>query len=198
MEVLEAILLVVILVYGLVKFIDARDYERRSSGTLTNVKIRTGVPGAPMVSDYQGPAHYRLSPFKANHGSGYVVVRLEDNQRLQWSGIKGRDGLWALEIHGEFHHKADLQSSSFTPGRRLALVREPDNPHDPLAIAIFDRERKHQAGYIPAKKAKWLARRLDSGEKFRCISMWERRDDQGNRASLRVLLVKKGAPVKLP
>jgi len=46
-----------------------------------------------------------------------------------------------------------------------ALVREPDNPHDPNAIrvALFGRE---YMGYVPEDIAKELAPLMDSGKNF--------------------------------
>ena len=46
-----------------------------------------------------------------------------------------------------------LDDASFDPGRRLALVPEPENPHDPNAVAIWNEERTLQLGYVPAEVA---------------------------------------------
>ena len=42
-----------------------------------------------------------------------------------------------------------LPDASFDPGRRLALVPEPENEHDPNAVAIWNDERTLQVGYVP-------------------------------------------------
>ena len=70
-----------------------------------------------------------------------------------------------------------LDDPSFDPGRRLALVPEPDNPHDRNAIAIYNDERTLQLGYVPAS----VAPDLDGDEQ--AVSLW--RVDGG----LRVLVV---------
>ena len=44
-------------------------------------------------------------------------------------------------------------------GEELALVPEPDNPHDANAIAVLDR-RGRQLGYLPAETAKDLRKRF--------------------------------------
>lgn len=44
-------------------------------------------------------------------------------------------------------------------GERVDLVREPDNPHDPLAVRVVS-ERGVQIGYLPTS-ASWIAERLD-------------------------------------
>ncbi|MEY2633554.1 MAG: hypothetical protein RIR00_2208 [Pseudomonadota bacterium] len=50
-------------------------------------------------------------------------------------------------------------------GDRLDLVREPDNPHDRLAIRVEWRGRK--LGYLPRLENRELARAMDAGERLR-------------------------------
>ena len=45
----------------------------------------------------------------------------------------------------------------------LVFKREPDNPHDPLAILILDMEG-HKLGYVPRVKNEVLARLMDAGK----------------------------------
>ena len=45
----------------------------------------------------------------------------------------------------------------------LAFKREPDNDHDKLAIAIYDK-RERRIGYIPQRKNEILARLMDAGK----------------------------------
>ena len=42
-----------------------------------------------------------------------------------------------------------LPDPSFEPGRRVALVPEPENEHDPNAVGIWNEERTLQVGYVP-------------------------------------------------
>lgn len=51
-------------------------------------------------------------------------------------------------------------------GRRASLVREPRNPADPLAVAVWvedDREHPHRIGYLDRAVAARLAPRIDAG-----------------------------------
>ncbi len=75
---------------------------------------------------------------------------------------------------------------SFDPGKRLALVAEPANEHDPNAVAIWNAERTLQLGYVPAAVAPEL------GGDEQAVSLW--RVDGG----LRVLIVPADAWVGLP
>src|SRR5207244_11650375 len=85
-----------------------------------------------------------------------------------------------------------LQDDAFAPGRRLALVPEPDNEHDPNAIGVWDDERRVQAGYVPAE----IALELDA-EEWQAVSLWEFFED-GSRGGLRVLLAPRDAWIGLP
>jgi len=86
----------------------------------------------------------------------------------------------------------ELQDDGFAPGSRLALVPEPDNEHDPNAIAVWDAERRVQAGYVPAD----LARELDA-ESWQAVSLLEFFED-GRRVGLRILLAPRTAWVGVP
>lgn len=46
-------------------------------------------------------------------------------------------------------------------GEMLKLVREPDNPHDPNAIAVYS--ASGQLGYLSAEVAEELAEQMDAG-----------------------------------
>lgn len=54
------------------------------------------------------------------------------------------------------------------PGERLALVREPTNPYDPSAVAIFS-PRGVQVGYLSADHASWIGSKIDRGYDVRAI-----------------------------
>ena len=84
-------------------------------------------------------------------------------------------------------YRADaLDDASFDPGRRLALVREPENEHDPNAVAIWNEERTLQIGYVPRE----LAQELSGHEQAH--SLW--RVDGG----LRVLIAPRDAWIGTP
>jgi HIRAN domain-containing protein len=97
-----------------------------------------------------------------------------------------------LPVAGVSYRLDALQDDAFAPGRRLALVPEPDNEHDPHAIAVWDEERRVQAGYVPAD----VARELDS-DAWQAVSIWEFREG-GRRAGVRILLAPREAWIGLP
>lgn len=67
-----------------------------------------------------------------------------------------------LPLAGFRYYEARAQFAHLTPGDRLALVREPDNPHDSRAVRVEWRGRK--LGYVPRAHNAALAWALDTGE----------------------------------
>jgi hypothetical protein len=80
----------------------------------------------------------------------------------------------------------NVEDVSFDPGRRVALVPEPKNEHDPSAVAIWNEERTLQAGYVPAA----VAPELRGDEQ--AVSLWR------VEGGLRVLIVPRDAWVGTP
>jgi hypothetical protein len=61
-------------------------------------------------------------------------------------------------------------------GDALALIREPDNPHDPQAVRVEWHGRK--LGYVPRKENEAVARQLDHGNRLqaRIVRLSKHRD----------------------
>jgi hypothetical protein len=91
-----------------------------------------------------------------------------------------------VPVAGVSYRLEALDDASFEPGRRLALVPEPDNPHDPHAVGIWNEERTLQLGYVPAAIAPEL-----SGDE-QAVSLWRL------EGGLRVLLVPADAWIGTP
>ena len=107
--------------------------------------------------------------------------------------VRGEDPrIRVIKVAGVSYRIDALQDDAFAPGRRLALVPEPDNEHDPNAIGVWDGERRVQAGYVPAE----IASELDADE-WQAVSLWEFLED-GSRGGLRVLLAPRDAWIGLP
>lgn len=102
------------------------------------------------------------------------VVRWED-ERIR-----------VIAVAGVSFRAEAVADASFDPGRRLALVPEPDNPHDPNAVAVWNEERTLQAGYVPAAEAPALR-----GDE-QAISLWR------VEGGLRVLLAPAAAWIGRP
>jgi hypothetical protein len=120
--------------------------------------------------------------------SGFWLRDAATGEAMKWDDRRVR----VVKLAGASYRADALQDEAFAPGRRLALVAEPDNEHDPNAVAVWDAERRLQAGYVPAEVAPEL-----SGDE-QAVSLWEFRGDDGSRIGLRILLVPAGAWVQEP
>ena len=107
--------------------------------------------------------------------------------------VRGEDPrIRVIKVAGVSYRLDALQDDAFAPGRRLALVPEPDNEHDPNAIGVWDEHRRLQVGYVPAEIARELA--VDD---WQAVALWEFFED-GQRGGLRVLLAPCDAWIGLP
>jgi hypothetical protein len=55
-----------------------------------------------------------------------------------------------------------LELAECRPGDPLELVRQPENPHDPLAVAIITASGTC-VGYLSRDRAAWIAPKIDRG-----------------------------------
>jgi len=97
-----------------------------------------------------------------------------------------------IRVAGISYRLEAVQSDAFAPGRRLALVAEPDNEHDRNAIGIWDEGRHVQAGYVPAEVASELR-----AEDWQAVSLQQFAEGR-QRSGLRVLLAPRDAWIGSP
>jgi HIRAN domain-containing protein len=81
-----------------------------------------------------------------------------------------RLGIFSFRVRGTSYHESAARSGDFGPGRSVRLVREPDNQHDPNAIAVYAESGRKPIGYVNKQNAKRLAKLLDAGAEFAAIS----------------------------
>ena len=124
----------------------------------------------------------RLRLILERAGSGYRLRDAATGEPVRWEDPRIR----VIPAAGVSYRPEALSDASFDPGRRLSLVPEPDNEHDPNAVAIWNEERTLQLGYVPREVAAELA-----GDE-QAISLW--RVESG----LRVLIVPADAWVGRP
>ena len=63
--------------------------------------------------------------------------------------------IYSFHIRGFQHWDGVLQLENMKPGMKVDLVAEPDNPHDPDAIALYFNNTK--LGYVPAESNEILS-----------------------------------------
>ncbi len=127
-------------------------------------------------------------------GRGFFLRVAKSGEPLRWQDARlGEAGAHVIRVAGTSYRRDELRDPGFEPGKPLALVREPDNPHDANAISVWNEERTAQAGYVPANEAAVLA----GLEDLRALSLWEWRSGTGERIGLRALVYPEGA-VRIP
>lgn len=80
---------------------------------------------------------------------------------------------FSLPAVGERYDNEDgssrqLEIAECKPGDLLDLVRQPDNPHDHMAVAIFTGSGTC-VGYLGRVKAQWLGSKMDNGMQISAI-----------------------------
>jgi HIRAN domain len=113
---------------------------------------------------------------------GYRLRDAATGEPVRWEDPRIR----VIAAAGVTFRPESLEDPSFDPGRRLELVPEPTNEHDPNAIGIWNADRTLQVGYVPAAVAPEVA-----GDE-QAVSLWR------VEGGLRVLLAPADAWIGLP
>jgi hypothetical protein len=82
-------------------------------------------------------------------GSGFYLRDAATGDPVRWEDPRIR----VVPVAGVSYRAEAAADESFDPGRRLALVPEPDNEHDPNAVGIWNEAGTLQAGYVPGAVA---------------------------------------------
>jgi hypothetical protein len=124
----------------------------------------------------------RLRLWLEHSGAGYRMRDAATGEPVAWEDPR----VLVVPVAGVSFRPEAVEDASFDPGRRLALVREPENEHDPNAVGIWNEARSLQAGYVPRDAAPELR-----GDE-QAVSLWRA------EGGLRVLIVPAGAWVGRP
>jgi HIRAN domain len=124
----------------------------------------------------------RLWLERDRRGAGYHLRDAATGEPVEWEDPR----IVVVPVAGVSFRPEAVADASFDPGRPLELVREPDNEHDPNALAIWNEDRTLQAGYVPRDTTAEL-----TGDE-QAVSLW--RFGEG----LRVLIVPPGSWVGRP
>jgi hypothetical protein len=124
----------------------------------------------------------RLRLWLERADAGYRLRDAATGELVRWEDPRLR----VVAVAGVTFRPGAVEDASFEPGRRLALLPEPENEHDPNAIGIWNEERTLQAGYVPREVAAEL------GGDEQAVSLWR------VEGGLRVLIVPPDAWVGTP
>ena len=114
--------------------------------------------------------------------SGYRLRDAATGEVVRWEDPR----VLVIPVAGVSFRPESLDDPSFEPGRSLSLVPEPDNEHDPNAVAVWNPGRTLQVGYVPRE----IAPQLTGDEQ--AVSLWR------VEGGLRVLVVPADAWVGRP
>ena len=70
-------------------------------------------------------------------------------------------------LAGFQYHQGELFWNKLTVGDKLQLIREPDNPYDENAVAIYREDIK--LGYLPRVENIAVARMMDKGQRINAL-----------------------------
>jgi hypothetical protein len=104
----------------------------------------------------------RLRLWLERAGAGVRLRDASTGELVRWEDPRIR----VVPVAGVSFRLELLDDASFDPGQTLALVPEPENPHDPNAVAIWNEERTLQLGYVPRELAP------DLGGDEQAVSLW--------------------------
>ena len=114
--------------------------------------------------------------------NGYRLRDASTGEIVRWEDERIR----VVPAAGVTFRPESLGDPSFDPGRRLSLVPEPENEHDPNAVGIWNEERTLQVGFVPRD----VAPELRGDEQ--AVSLWR------VEGGLRVLLAPADAWIGTP
>ena len=90
-------------------------------------------------------------------------------------------GIVIFKVAGVTFRPSELQLACFNPGNEVALMKEPTNPVDPNAIAVWDAAQRHHVGYVPANRT-WRVRiGIDGNRDSRAYIWWDWQKHNGSR-----------------
>ena len=123
--------------------------------------------------------------------AGYQLVDRESGRYLARDAPElAARGLHVVAVAGAGrHHTEAITSDAAAPGSRLDLRRDPDNAHDPNAIAVHAADGGPQFGWVPRELAAELAPELAAGRPWSALVLREqRRSPRDPRHGLTMLL----------
>jgi len=121
--------------------------------------------------------------------AGYQLIAQDSGRYLARDAPElASRGLRVVSVAGAGRHHADaLASDAVGPGKSLELRRDPENEHDPNAVAVH--AGGAQVGWVPREVAAELAPELDEGRPWSALVLREqRRSPRDPRHGLTMLL----------
>ncbi|MEW6724600.1 MAG: single-stranded-DNA-specific exonuclease RecJ [Bacillota bacterium] len=126
---------------------------------LVDLKPAGSLPAVPEIPEIELP--------QASAASFVEELYAQARELLQsdiYRDLVSREAFYT-KVAGVTFENRQAMVSQCRVGESLRLVRQPENPHDPNAVAILNRQGQ-QLGFLNARLAKNLAPLLDGGETY--------------------------------
>jgi hypothetical protein len=127
--------------------------------------------------------------------AGYTPVDEEGRYLARDAPELAARGLRVAGVAGARFQTEALESDAAAPGRPLELRRDPENEHDPNAIAVL--AGGDQVGWVPRELAAEIAPSLDAGEPWSAVVLREHRPSPRDPRSGLMMLLAPDAEVSL-
>lgn len=144
--------------------------QRRSGGTGGTVR-RSEYLAADREAEALAPGPDGLPDAKLVRERDRLLVRTPLGWINPRSRTAGRYGLHSFNLRGTGYYEAAVRAGDFRPGRLLRLQREPENPHDRNAVAVYAVPGRNRSGYVPKSVAARLAPLMDSGVELVAVAV---------------------------
>jgi hypothetical protein len=119
---------------------------------------------------------------------GYWIHKAESDQAVSYGELSELvPGAVVFHVTGARHRVNNIQGPAFEPGRPVALVPEPKNQYDRNAVAVWDADRRAQAGYVPRELAAGVGQALRGRDPLSAVCLVEFVENR-RRVGLSVLL----------
>lgn len=160
---------------------DEVDRANRPKGAERIVFHRSGFmpPEAEKVAvqeDATGKINLRLQ----QQGNRWCLVVPEGMVNFRSRNLY-RFGIHVFNPRGTAYYKQAYDRLSVRPGQAIVLRPEPENEHDPNAVALHATKTRARFGYVNKLNAKRIAARLEAGEDLVAISLCTKTDPEAPR-----------------
>jgi len=126
--------------------------------------------------------------------SGLALVH-DTGQFMRWDSPELLEvGAFICRVAGVSFRPDALQREEFSPCNPLVLRPEPENPHDPNAVGVWDASGQIQVGYLPRDRAGAVSGAFRTGRPMGAMVLQElRTSERGKRVSLVILVCPVGS-----
>ncbi|MGH7913586.1 MAG: HIRAN domain-containing protein [Candidatus Binataceae bacterium] len=98
-------------------------------------------------------------------------------------------GVLIFNVAGVTFRPQALQERCFNPGNEVKLQAEPTNLVDVNAIAVWDRSRRHQLGYVPRDRTSRIRRSLGANPSARAYIWWDWHKSDCMRCGVKIVVL---------